>query len=133
MDKGSYILLIEVKTRLEIRTRARRFELLPGFYCYAGSALGSLSGRVKRHLKKSKNKFWHIDFLLEKGKVLSAVLLPSSIKREEEISALLQEFGEAVKGFGASDCRASSNLYKIEKEDFYKALKSIYEHMGVFT
>lgn len=102
MDKGSYILLIEVKTRLEIRTRARRFELLPGFYCYAGSALGSLSGRVKRHLKKSKNKFWHIDFLLEKGKVLSAVLLPSSIKRGRNLSITpgVRRSSKRVWGFG---------------------------------
>jgi len=40
-----------------------------GYYTYTGSALGvgssSLKHRVLRHLKKKKQKFWHIDFLLD--------------------------------------------------------------------
>lgn len=132
MDKGCYVLLIRVDKKAEIKTRGRTFDILPGYYCYIGSAFSSLSERVKRHLKKSKKRFWHIDYLLDIGEVLSALLLPSFIKSEEKISSLFQKFGEAVYGFGASDCQISSNLYRISEEEYYEAIKSVYEYMGVF-
>ncbi|OAA31275.1 hypothetical protein AT15_07200 [Kosmotoga arenicorallina S304] len=132
MDKGSYVLLIRVAKEAEVKTRGRSFNILPGYYCYIGSAFNSLSERVKRHLKKSKKRFWHIDYLLDIGEVLSVLLLPSSVKSEVKISSLFQKFGEAVDGFGASDCQISSNLYKISEEDYFRAIKSVHEYMGVF-
>ncbi|AKI96997.1 GIY-YIG nuclease family protein [Kosmotoga pacifica] len=132
MDKGSYVLLIKVDKRLEVKTMARSFEIFPGYYCYIGSAMGTLSGRIGRHLKGAKKRFWHIDFLLTEARIVLAILVPSSIKTEERISRLFAKFGEAVEHFGASDCDTSSNLYQIKKENFFKALESVFEHMGVF-
>jgi len=33
-------------------------------YIYVGSAQSGIEKRIKRHLKKRKKKFWHIDYLL---------------------------------------------------------------------
>ena len=40
-----------------------------GYYLYFGSALNSLEGRLRRHLRSDKKLHWHIDFLSAKATI----------------------------------------------------------------
>jgi Uri superfamily endonuclease len=95
----------------------RRFN--KGLYTYTGSALGStlnLRSRIARHLRKTKKRQWHIDYILEEAQVL-AVIYCINPKRVE--CSIVQALGNkagveaTVRGFGASDCtrRCRAHLY----------------------
>jgi Uri superfamily endonuclease len=83
-----------------------------GFYCYVGRAKRNVVARLRRHLRQKKRKHWHIDFLLQKGKITWVVLL------ESDAECFLADFlrrhplvEDAVFGFGSSDCRCPSHLF----------------------
>ncbi|WP_297508734.1 DUF123 domain-containing protein [Thermococcus sp.] len=114
--KGSYFLVIRLKDGRTIRTKAREFPLKAGYYVYVGSAMNSLEKRVRRHFSKEKKLHWHIDYLLKEAELLRAYLIPSGERLEEKLSLEVSRFGEPVEGFGASDIKASTNLYRFEKE-----------------
>ena len=100
-----------------------------GHYAYTGSALGvgasGLRGRVSRHLRKEKKKFWHIDFLLanENITLTDVVAAQTSTKLECEMNRYIKENGGAeipVPGFGASDCRQSCKSHLLFFPDIIK-------------
>jgi len=107
--KGSYLLVLFYGGG-QIITRSRRFNLEGGYYVYVGSAMGSLLGRLRRHERADKNKFWHIDYLLEASDLILAVLLPSEERMEVVVAGNLR--GEPIPGFGASDSPLSSHLFR---------------------
>ncbi|KUJ98871.1 MAG: hypothetical protein PWP49_577 [Thermococcaceae archaeon] len=109
--KGSYLLVIYLERDANIRTKAREFRLKKGYYIYVGSAMNSLEKRVARHFKKKKRLHWHIDFLLQKARLLSAYLIPSEERLEEELSRTVGEVFKGIEGFGASDVGVKTNLY----------------------
>jgi len=85
-----------------------------GYYAYTGSAFGkgssSLAGRVSRHLKKTKRKRWHIDYLLcsEDVTVKGVVAMTTWRRVECEINQYLMNRLKAevpILNFGSSDCR----------------------------
>lgn len=113
-----------------------------GYYAYTGSALGvgvsSLRGRVSRHLRKEKKKFWHIDFLLayEGITLMGVVAAQTSTKLECEMNRYIKENGGAeisVPGFGASDCKQSCNSHLLHfKEDIESKIAALYaKKLGV--
>jgi len=57
-----------------------------GYYTYTGSALGngatSLKHRLARHLKKQKQKFWHIDYLLANQNLSIAAVITAKTKKD---------------------------------------------------
>jgi Uri superfamily endonuclease len=117
MNKGSYLLFMNVQEKIEVSSKSSCWIIDSGLYVYVGSAMSTLTGRVKRHLTEKKKKHWHIDFLTSRSKIILAILLPSKAKKEEEISQLVNEFGKPIKGFGSTDCKGlKSNLYKINSE-----------------
>jgi Uri superfamily endonuclease len=117
MNKGTYLLFINVQEKIEVSSKSSCWIIDSGLYVYVGSAMSTLTGRVKRHLSEKKNKHWHIDFLTSRSEIILAILLPSRIKKEEEISQLVSEFGMPIKGFGSTDCKGlKSNLYKINSK-----------------
>ncbi len=128
-NRGAYLVLLELERRTLISAGAREWELEPGMYIYVGSAMTSLSERVGRHLRYEKKKHWHIDYLRQESRVLAALLLPSDVKMEEELSRFVSKYGEGVKGFGASDCNVDSNLYRIELEAVSEIFYAIAEKL----
>ena len=66
-DKGTYILITSVSQmrRWEVGSLGK-FDLVPGFYAYVGSAFGpgGLQARVGHHLAGTAEPHWHIDYLL---------------------------------------------------------------------
>ncbi|HDO20376.1 MAG TPA: DUF123 domain-containing protein, partial [Candidatus Bathyarchaeota archaeon] len=86
-----------------------------GIYVYVGSAQNSLEKRIARHFRKKKKKFWHIDYLLENENVKIITVLYKIAPRREEcrIAKEINNIGSPIKGFGSSDCKCKSHLFKL--------------------
>jgi Uri superfamily endonuclease len=91
-------------------------------YAYVGSAQNSLEKRVERHLGRAKRKFWHIDYLLDSvGVKVLKVFWAEALKPEEcQISWKIAERGIPIRGFGSSDCRCGSHLFKLRDYGFLR-------------
>ncbi len=113
-QKGVYTLVIFLQAKTALRINGRKCSVLQrGYYAYTGSALGngatSIRRRVERHLRKRKNKHWHIDYLLanSRAKVEAIIAARSSVSQECRINKLIQAVPGTtipIVGFGASDC-----------------------------
>jgi len=116
-DKGVYVLAIEAHGFAHVgRLGLQRFD---GLYLYVGSALGPGGlKRVERHravaLGQNKTRRWHVDHLLALGELKGVFVLETEERLE---CALAQELGKrfepAVRGFGSSDCRCRTHLFRV--------------------
>lgn len=121
--KGVYILLASVSqsfTRSVGALGSIAFE--KGFYAYVGSAQNNLQKRLKRHLRRNKQKFWHVDYLLacEAARVVAVFWKEGKKELECETARKMGQFGLAVKGFGSSDCSCESHLFRVRSFDFLR-------------
>ncbi|MDI6654490.1 MAG: GIY-YIG nuclease family protein [Candidatus Hydrothermarchaeota archaeon] len=107
----TYCLLIQVKSAQKIKVgKLGVFEFPRGYYVYIGSALNNLEARIARHFSKRKKKHWHIDYLLEKGKIIAFF---ASQKKECELNSEIFKIPGAmtpVEKFGSTDCGCKSHL-----------------------
>jgi Uri superfamily endonuclease len=120
--KGSYCIVFDLQNDTKVRVGARGVHEFPsGIYAYVGSALSGLEKRVARHLRPEKKKRWHIDYLIQKGEVMSTIAVPSDSKQTEcaITSALLKSSGARIvmQGFGSSDCACPTHLVYFGPED----------------
>jgi Uri superfamily endonuclease len=114
--KGVYVLVIQVDEDTNVNVGALgRLTFKKGLYAYVGSAQNNLEQRVKRHLRKGKRRFWHVDYLLDdKATKVIEVFHKQADKTEEcAIAKVIGERGEPVDGFGSSDCSCKSHLFRI--------------------
>jgi Uri superfamily endonuclease len=121
--KGIYILIISVDKNVRINIGALGpVDFEEGMYAYVGSAQNSLESRVERHFRKNKRRFWHIDYLLGNGavSVLKVFYRNSERNHECRIARETGEGGVAINGFGSSDCRCKSHLFRLESYSFLK-------------
>lgn len=126
---GIYQLLIYLprKTFIEVG-RKGSFEFPRGYYIYTGSAKNGLKSRIKRHLRKGKKLFWHIDYLLRYGKIVDIFLYQNS-KSECELSqrVLSQKNAKIIMPrFGSSDCRCETHLVYREHLDDFKTKPKVH-------
>jgi Uri superfamily endonuclease len=113
---GTYILLLELDREMTIEIgKLGIFVFLPGYYAYVGSAFGpgGLKSRVGRHLKKTKNNRWHIDYLRTHSKPYEVWY--THHQKKQECTCLWQLYAMngsdcPCKGFGSSDCACPSHL-----------------------
>jgi len=82
-----------------------------GFYLYSGSAkgLGGLNRRLKRHLKRNTNIFWHIDYLKKHCQTDRIWYLVTDKSTECDLAQSIgcqKGVSFYTKRFGASDCRS---------------------------
>ncbi|MEM1513355.1 MAG: GIY-YIG nuclease family protein [Candidatus Thermoplasmatota archaeon] len=120
--KGSYILIIEIENDKKIKIGKREIYFKKGYYAYIGSAMNSIEKRIERHLRKEKRKRWHIDYLLEEGKIKKIFYKESKFKEECKIAKKFLSF-QAIPKFGSSDCKCKSHLFYSSKiKDFYEIL-----------
>ncbi|MDR0598690.1 MAG: DNA/RNA nuclease SfsA [Treponema sp.] len=107
-DGGSYLMVLELKNEAETAVGSLgRLRFRPGWYVYAGSARKNLRSRMGRHQRKvRKRKRWHLDYLTPFAETPIRALPVRSFRNLECDLAgdLLALGGEAVKGFGSSDC-----------------------------
>ena len=116
--RGVYILVLELneKKRLKIG-RLGDFDFPKGFYFYVGSAKGGFKKRISRYLKPIKKKRWHIDYIIPHMKLI-AILTIEGYYDEDRLSEILRKkLKPFVRGFGASDSRASTHLFYAEVID----------------
>jgi Uri superfamily endonuclease len=123
MAKGIYVLVISVDKNISVNVGALgtvNFE--KGLYAYVGSAQKSLEKRINRHLRRTKRKFWHIDYLLDDDNVKVLNVLHENARKSEEckVANKISERGFSIKGFGSSDCKCKSHLFKIEDCQFLR-------------
>jgi len=112
--KGVYCICVSVEDDLNISVGSLGKVSFPvGQYLYIGSAMNGLEARILRHINTScgihKAIHWHIDYLLKEPKVRIDSIY---VKLTEEME------GEPVNGFGCSDCRCPSHLFKVDGCDF---------------
>ena len=100
-----------------------------GDYIYVGSAKGCLVARLRRHLKKDKKSFWHIDYLLENKKAKISQIWTIDKKMECQTAEIFCQdpTTEIVKkGFGSSDCKCLTHLFFVKnKKQIESILKEI--------
>jgi Uri superfamily endonuclease len=125
--KGIYVLLIFVTKDISVRVGSlgsRDFQ--EGLYVYVGSAQNNLEKRVKRHLRKTKRKFWHIDYLLtnRRAKVVRVFYIEAGKLQECRVADRICEVASPVSGFGASDCACKSHLFRVRSLDDLNEFRS---------
>jgi Uri superfamily endonuclease len=124
MAKGVYVLVISVDKDISVNVGALgivNFE--KGWYAYVGSAQKGLEKRILRHLGRIKQKFWHIDYLLDDDdnvKVLKVFYKNVGKAEECKVANKIAERGVSTRGFGSSDCQCKSHLFKIEDYRFLR-------------
>ena len=128
--KGTYVILFSLGADAEVRVGALGTHLFEkGTYCYVGSALGGLDSRVKRHLRKDKVLKWHADYLTTISDSREAYISYPDYIQECELARVAGESGmePSVKGFGCSDCKCETHLFKVND----KALEEFLRRTGM--
>jgi len=113
VDRGSYLLILGLKKNKKIATGKLGEIYYPeGYYIYVGSQMKELQHRIERHLRKQKNKFWHIDYLREYADFVKALPVRSSLPLECHIANSMSGISDsAIVNFGSSDCHCESHLF----------------------
>lgn len=126
LTRGIYSLIICLNKPVEIEVGSlgkRKFD--KGYYVYVGSAQNSLEARIERHKRKNKKLRWHIDYLLQKGRIKDVVTIETSEKLECRINErICKSAFSYIPKFGCSDCSCKSHL------SYFKNLKDAAEAVG---
>jgi Uri superfamily endonuclease len=142
-DKGTYILILVVAEmkRLPIGSLGK-FDLIPGFYAYVGSAFGSggLRARIGHHVASAAEPHWHIDYLLQVARPVEVWFATAGRKLEHHWADFLEAargFHPAIPRFGASDyhrSRRSHLFYSRHRPSFlwfYRQMMDRFEGVKV--
>lgn len=132
-ERGTYALVVSLNKAACLQIgRLGVHDFPAGYYVYAGSALGGLSGRLNRHLKPQKRLHWHIDYLLQHASVKAIWYATGPDRIECTWNALIAALPGAqlsVHGFGSSDCRCSSHLtYFVTTPSFSEFQHAIFQN-----
>ena len=111
----TYVLVIEKMGSSRVRIRRETISMEKGLYLYVGSAKRGLEQRLARHMKKRKNRFWHIDYITcRRDTAVRAIFLAPYPECEtlSIVSALGTLFGRRL---GSSDCKCQSHFVKLNQ------------------
>jgi Uri superfamily endonuclease len=117
--KGTYILFMTFNKPVGVVAGALgECRLDPGDYCYVGSAMGGLDQRVSRHLRGEKTVRWHVDYLTIKADGMRAYESYPDFIPECELGRIAVGCGasSAIEGFGCSDCKCRTHLFRTDSE-----------------
>ena len=121
--KGTYLLFLTFRNKISVNIGSLgTADIGPGEYCYTGSAMNGLDGRLKRHFAKEKNIRWHIDRLTVTADSMEAYV--SLTVPECTLSEMAAESGcrPVHKGFGCSDCKCGTHLFSVDGNSKEKLL-----------
>jgi sugar fermentation stimulation protein A len=111
--RTTYILITYLPQKRTIKVgRLGRIHFEAGLYFYVGSGGRSPGKRLARHASKRKRKFWHIDYLTVNSSVIGALVFEHETSLECELAGALAGAFAPVPGFGASDCKCRSHLFR---------------------
>ncbi len=103
-----------------------------GLYIYVGSGGSNVLKRVKRHLKATKPKRWHIDYLTtgpRRMKPVDSYIFPGDV--ECRLARFLDKRLETIRKFGSSDCGCKGHLfYAGEISSFRQAFDELVRRFG---
>lgn len=121
--KGIYGLIVHAQGEVAVGRCGQL--VVDGFCVYVGSAQGpgGLSRRAARHRAvlsgATPTRHWHIDYLLGISARVDAIGAATSDPEAE--CALARELAQhhplGLDGFGASDCRCPSHLFRLSSGD----------------
>ena len=124
--KGCYVLLIELKKNQDIDIgKLGNISFRKGFYIYIGSAMNGLENRIERHLRKDKKFHWHIDYFLEKTKILQIFYKENNKKEECKIAEIFNQNFFSIPNFGCSDCSCKSHLFYGDVNEILEIISNI--------
>jgi Uri superfamily endonuclease len=126
---GIYVLIIQVGEDISVDVGALGETVFEkGLYAYVGSAQANLEQRVKRHLRREKKKFWHIDYLLDNSasKIIKVFYREAGKTEECETARIIGENSEPIAGFGCSDCHCKSHLFHIKNYAFIQETMKLF-------
>ena len=132
--RGVYVLFLRFGRLVETEAGALgHISLHAGDYCYVGSAMGGLDQRVSRHLSREKSIRWHIDYLTALCDDMHALEHEGTSISECGLGRIIMDAGgePAVIGFGCSDCKCQTHLFRVGRERAESVLKD--EGMVVFA
>lgn len=119
--KGIYALIIQLDRDMSVAVGALgELAFKKGLYAYIGSAQSNLIHRLKRHFRREKRLFWHIDYLLNQrgAKVVKVFYKEADKSGECLLAQVISKKGTPVAGFGCSDCHCKSHLFNITEYHF---------------
>ena len=126
--KGTYILIASVaQMRRWAIGSLGKFDLIPGFYAYVGSAFGAggLRARLGHHLAATAEPYWHIDYLLQVANPVEVWYTMADRKLEHHWAEFLEaipRFRVPIPRFGASDYHRSrrSHLFYSKRRPSFR-------------
>ncbi len=121
MLKGIYALIIQLDEDISVNVGALgNLPFKKGFYAYVGSAQANLEHRIRRHFRKEKHLFWHIDYLLNNrsASIIKVFYTEAAKSGECMLAQEISKSGTPVAGFGCSDCRCKSHLFYISNHRY---------------
>ena len=130
-NKGTYILVIHLAKNQKIKPGKLPESLYrKGTYLYVGRARAGLQARIERHLRRQKKRHWHIDYLLQKGKIQDIWIRTYFFDECSSASRIKSFFPASTspKGFGSSDCRCPSHLFYLPSDK--EGLDSLRKKIG---
>jgi sugar fermentation stimulation protein len=113
-NKGSYLLVLENPEDITVTVgKLGNIYFQKGWYVYVGSALRALDSRIKRHQKKRKKLFWHIDYIASTIMKVKKVYPIRRLDRiESELAHALEKISDGyIEHFGSTDAQDSSHLF----------------------
>ncbi|OCL26941.1 hypothetical protein U472_05490 [Orenia metallireducens] len=133
-DPGTYILILEAKENKRVKVgKLGYFNILKGYYAYVGSAFGSggVHSRVRRHNKKYKKLYWHIDYLRKVTELIEIWYTYGRERYEHKWAQVLESLEDSYvlfTGFGSSDCDCQAHLFYFkEVPDFNSFYRGLHE------
>ncbi len=118
LQKMTYILWIVLDIDIKIYVGSLgKLIFRKGVYLYIGSAKRGFRSRIKRHLAKTKNIFWHIDYLTSSGYAqIKEIWINNKAKECQTAKTLIKAGYNFIDRFGCSDCGCKSHLFFIRKD-----------------
>ena len=127
--KGIYVLIIQVGEDIDVDVGALgKIAFIKGLYAYVGSAQTNLKQRIKRHFRSAKQKFWHVDYLLDNdaAKIVKVLFKKANKAEECKIAKVIGEKSKPIGGFGCSDCNCKSHFFQIEDYKFLQETMQVF-------
>lgn len=131
--KGAYILWLQSGGGKSIEIgKLATMTLQQGLYCYVGSAMGpgGVRARVGHHSRFATRPRWHIDYLRAECSLIEVWYAITEHRVEHDwvaAMAALPGASQPAPGFGASDHRGSTHLFRFgeipQREAFIAELR----------
>jgi Uri superfamily endonuclease len=127
---GTYALVLHCARPARVHVgRLGVLRAQPGYYVYAGSALGpgGVRARVGHHERTAPRPRWHIDYLRARATPIEAWWVQSRRRREHAWALIVSSLPGAeapLAGFGSSDCACATHLYAFEERPSFAAFRA---------